>query len=202
LLCGTLWSTVAACDRAPADLREWKVSDHDHTSNPGAAQVEVQQNAPSALAVYGIDEVTVVAWERNCASCHGAQGEGDGPQGAITKARNLRDPAWQEAATDAGIAEVIRNGRGMMPASKLPESTVLSLVRLVRLLDPRRAAAAAASAHAAAGGAAARAPGSAGAAPQAAAPAPHGTPSTPPASAAPPASAPRPAPAAPKPTPL
>jgi mono/diheme cytochrome c family protein len=148
-MCAALSGMALGCDRAPADLREWKASDHDHTSNPGAAQVEVKQNAPSALAVYGIDEVTVVAWERNCASCHGAQGEGNGPQGPLTKARNLRDPAWQAAATDEGIAQVIRNGRGMMPASKLPEPTVQSLVRLVRLLDPRRAAAAAASAQAA-----------------------------------------------------
>jgi mono/diheme cytochrome c family protein len=137
VLCG-LWTALLGCDRTPSDLREWKASDHDHTTNPGAAQVEVKQNAPSALAVYGIDEVTVVAWDRNCASCHGPQGLGDGPQGALTKARNLRDEAWQASATDEGIAEVIRNGRGMMPASKLPEPTVLSLVRLVRLLDPRR----------------------------------------------------------------
>lgn len=152
LLALALCSAALGCDRTPSDLREWKVSDHDHTENPGAAQVEVQQNAPSALSVYGIDEVTVVAWERNCASCHGAQGEGNGPQGAITKARNLRDATWQAAATDESIADVIRNGRGMMPASKLPEPTIQSLVRLVRLLDPRRAAAAAAAASAGAAG--------------------------------------------------
>ena len=132
---------VLSCDRAPSDLREWKRSDHDHTQNPGAAQVEVKPGAGSPLAVYGIDEVTVVAWERNCATCHGSSGAGDGPQGAITKARNLTDAAWQAAATDEGIADVIRNGRGMMPASKLPAPTIQSLVRLVRLLDPRRQAA-------------------------------------------------------------
>jgi mono/diheme cytochrome c family protein len=149
LACGGLCGALLGCDRSPGDLREWKASDHDHTTNPGAAQVEVKQNAPSALAVYGIDEVTVVAWDRNCASCHGPQGLGDGPQGALTKARNLRDEVWQASATDEGIADVIRNGRGMMPASKLPESTVVSLVRLVRLLDPRRKFDAASSASAA-----------------------------------------------------
>jgi hypothetical protein len=130
-----------ACDRAPSDLREWTRADHDHTQNPGASQVEVKPDAGSPLAVYGIDEVTVVTWERSCASCHGSSGAGDGPQGAITKARNLTDAAWQAAATDEGIADVIRNGRGMMPASKLPEATIQTLVRLVRLLDPRRKAA-------------------------------------------------------------
>jgi cytochrome c oxidase cbb3-type subunit 3 len=163
--------SALACDRAPSDLREWTRADHDHTQNPGAAQVEVKPDAKSPLAVYGIDEVTVVTWERSCASCHGSSGAGDGPQGAITKARNLTDATWQAAATDEGIADAIRNGRGMMPASKLPEPTIQSLVRLVRLLDPRR--------RAAQGAASAPAPhGSANApAPQgpANAPAPHGS---------------------------
>jgi cytochrome c oxidase cbb3-type subunit 3 len=158
-----------ACDRAPSDLREWTRADHDHTQNPSAAQVEVKPDAGSPLAVYGIDEVTVVAWERSCATCHGSSGAGDGPQGAITKARNLTDAAWQAAATDAGIADAIRNGRGMMPASKLPEPTIQSLVRLVRLLDPRRKAAAHGSANAPAPHGSANAP------------APHGSANSPPA---------------------
>jgi mono/diheme cytochrome c family protein len=133
-------SLACGCSRQASDLREWKVSDHDHTSNPGAAQVEVKQDAGSPLAVYGIDEVTVVAWEKSCATCHGAQGAGDGPQGPITKARDLTDAAWHASVTDESIAQTIRNGRGMMPPSRLPEATVQSLVRLVRLLDPRRRA--------------------------------------------------------------
>jgi mono/diheme cytochrome c family protein len=133
-------SLACGCSREASDLREWKVSDHDHTSNPGAAQVEVKQDAGSPLAVYGIDEVTVVAWEQSCATCHGAQGAGDGPQGPITKARDLTDAAWHASVTDESIAQTIRNGRGMMPPSRLPEATIQSLVRLVRLLDPRRRA--------------------------------------------------------------
>jgi mono/diheme cytochrome c family protein len=133
-------SLACGCSREASDLREWKASDHDHTSNPGAAQVEVKQDAGSPLAVYGIDEVTVVAWEQSCATCHGAQGAGDGPQGPITKARDLTDAAWHASVSDESIAQTIRNGRGMMPPSRLPEATVQSLVRLVRLLDPRRRA--------------------------------------------------------------
>ena len=171
---GALFCSALACDRAPSDLREWQKSDHDHTQNPGAAQVEVKPDAGSPLAVYGIDEVTVVAWERSCATCHGSSGTGDGPQGAITRARNLADATWQASATDESIAQTIRNGRGMMPPSKLPEPTIQSLVRLVRLLDPRRRADAAPSALAAPSGSA-------------------------PASAAPPTSAmPRPASSAPR----
>ena len=40
----------------------------------------------------------------------------------------------------AMIAQSIRDGRGRMPAFKLPDSTLTSLVRLVRLFDARRQA--------------------------------------------------------------
>jgi cytochrome c oxidase cbb3-type subunit 3 len=129
---------VSACDRAPSDLREWRVSDHDHTSNPNETQVEVKPDAGSPLAAQGLDEVTIVTWKENCAKCHGTVGAGDGPQGPMTGTRDLTDPEWQAATTDATIAQSIRNGRGRMPAFNLPDATVTSLVRLVRLFDARR----------------------------------------------------------------
>ncbi len=172
-------SLVCGCSREASDLREWKPSDHDHTSNPSAAQVEVKQDAASPLAVYGIDEVTVVAWEQSCATCHGAQGAGDGPQGPITKARDLTDAAWHASVSDESIAQTIRNGRGMMPPSRLPEATIQSLVRLVRLLDPRRRAEIEAKAKANPSAAPAASAAPSGAPPGSAAPAP------PPAHAAP-----------------
>ena len=131
-----------ACERPAADLREWRVSDHDHTSNPNATQVEVKPDAASPLAAQGVDEVTIVTWQENCAKCHGTVGAGDGPQGPMTHARDLTSPEWQAATTDAAIAQCIRDGRGRMPAFKLPDSTIASLVRLVRLFNasPRGAA--------------------------------------------------------------
>jgi mono/diheme cytochrome c family protein len=133
---------LAACDRAPSDLREWRATDHDHTSNPNSSQVEVKPGAVSPLAAQGVDEVTIVTWQENCVKCHGAVGAGDGPQGPMTHARDLTSPEWQAATTDAAIEQSIRDGRGRMPAFKLPDSTVASLVRLVRLFDARRQAAA------------------------------------------------------------
>lgn len=135
-------SLLGACERAPSDLREWRVSDHDHTTNPNATQVEVKPDAGSPLAAQGVDEVTIVTWKENCAKCHGTVGAGDGPQGPMTHARDLTSPEWQAATSDAVIAQVIREGRGRMPAFKLPDATVASLVRLVRLFDARRPAAA------------------------------------------------------------
>ncbi|MFO7181859.1 MAG: c-type cytochrome [Pseudomonadota bacterium] len=129
---------ATGCDRAPNDLREWTPADHDHTQNPGSGQVEVKPGAQSPLAAHGIDEVTLVTWTQNCTSCHGQVGAGDGPQGPLTRARNLTDPVWQAATSDEAIARAIREGRGTMPGFKLPDSTVQGLVRLVRLLDSSR----------------------------------------------------------------
>jgi mono/diheme cytochrome c family protein len=126
---------AGACNKAPSDLREWRASDHDQPENPAQ---EGQVDGTNTLSSLGIDEVTLVAWRENCARCHGAMGAGDGPQGAMTHARDLSDGAWQAATSDESIARTIRDGRGMMPAFKLPDSTVSALVRLVRLFDVRR----------------------------------------------------------------
>jgi mono/diheme cytochrome c family protein len=128
---------VLGCSRAPTDLREWTVSDHDHTQDPSGTQVAANQ--PSSAGMFGISEVVLAAWRQNCTTCHGAIGRGDGPQAAMTKPRDLTDPGWQATVSDDDIASVIRTGRGAMPAFPLPESTVDGLVRLVRLLDPTRA---------------------------------------------------------------
>ncbi len=86
----------------------------------------------------GIDEVTVVAWRRNCTRCHGTLGRGDGPDGPLTRARDLSDPAWQRSVSDSSLAQSIKSGRGVMPAFDLPEATLAGLVRLVRLFDAAR----------------------------------------------------------------
>ncbi len=129
---------ILGCDRPAPDLREWKPSDHDHTSDPGQGQVEVRPDAGSPLAALGINEVAIVAWEQNCAKCHGTMGAGDGPQGPMTHARDLTSSEWQSATSDEAIARTIREGRGRMPGFSLPASTVETLVRLVRLFDARR----------------------------------------------------------------
>jgi hypothetical protein len=129
-----------ACNASPSDLREWRASDHDHTSEPNSGQVEVQPDGGSdpALAQHGLDEVTLVAWQQNCTRCHGTIGRGDGPQGASMRATDLTNGEWQRSVTDVQITDAIKNGKGMMPRFGLPESTVTGLVRLIRLLDASR----------------------------------------------------------------
>jgi mono/diheme cytochrome c family protein len=135
-LTGALGLGLGACDNAPSDLRVWRATDHDHTTNPGAAQVVGGPDAGPApeLAKAGLDEVVLIAWRQNCVRCHGKIGQGDGPQGRMLNATDLTSRAFQESTDDAKIAAVIRQGRGAMPPFPLPDSTVEALVRLVRLL--------------------------------------------------------------------
>jgi len=139
------------CSRADADLREWRPSDHQHTSEgPSENGQEGPQVSGSAEPLMpGLDEVTIAAWRRACTSCHGQIGRGDGPQGPMVRARDLSDPAWQASVSDAQVAESITKGRGKMPGFALPEATVQGLVHLVRLFDRDRLARAEASARAA-----------------------------------------------------
>jgi len=140
---------AVACNSAPADLRQWKASDHDHTVNPNSAQVQVT-DAGSPASAAGLDDVTIVAWQQNCTTCHGQLGRGDGPQGQLVHAADLSRPDWQAAVTDEAIAATIREGRGRMPSFNLPEVTVTRLVTLVRMLNRDRTQAAAAHPAAAA----------------------------------------------------
>jgi len=162
VLCSALLLVVAvACDKAPADLRPWRPSDHDHTSEPGNNQVVADAGVDPELAAHGLNEVALVAWEQNCVRCHGRFGRGDGPQGPMTRAADLTNPAFQSTVTDDQMRAIIRDGRGLMPAFPLPDSTLATLVQLIRLLGQGRAQAEA----------------SASAAPSGAPPAPSGRPS-------------------------
>ncbi len=127
-----------ACNRTPDDLREWRPS--DHSTEPAPAQDAPQVSGSAEPTVPGLDAVTIAAWQRACVTCHGSLGRGDGPQGPMVQARDLSDPAWQRAASDAEIVDAITKGRGRMPPFQLPASTVAGLLHLVRLFNRERVA--------------------------------------------------------------
>ncbi len=131
----------AACSKEPPDMREWRRSDHDHTQSPSAGQVPTDEKgkAKSPAAMLGIDEVVLTTWKQKCTSCHGLIGQGDGPRGRETGARNLGDAKWQSSVSDEQLAASIRDGKGNMPANPLPNTTIAGLVKLVRKMAPKAA---------------------------------------------------------------
>lgn len=124
-----------ACQNPSQKARPWQASDHDH-AEAVAPTAETEQPAPVNSSPHARDGSgaarAMQAWITQCVRCHGRVGTGDGPDGAGSGARNLSDPAWQSATSDERIADVIRHGRGMMPAFPLQDDVVNGLVALIR----------------------------------------------------------------------
>ena len=62
-------------------------------------------------------------WETGCVTCHGAEGRGDGSMAGRLNPppRDHSDPAWQDAVTDAQIADVIvRGGAALGMSASMP----------------------------------------------------------------------------------
>ena len=72
----------------------------------------------------------------NCASCHGAQGRGDGPAGAALSPKPADLLAMAGQHPDGDFAWKIANGRGTMPAWKgiLKENQIWDVVNYLQSL--------------------------------------------------------------------
>ena len=92
---------------------------------------------PETLNTSGMDLGSKVYAER-CALCHGPQGHGDGPAaaGLNPKPRNHTDGSYMHTRTDAQLLEVIRHGKGSMPAWEgiLTEEEIQAVLKHVRSL--------------------------------------------------------------------
>lgn len=127
----------AACTQKPADLREWTAEDHEHQTKTRPSRFAADQplvkdtRAPPSPR----NVLVEVTWAKQCASCHGRRGRGDGPSSTLVKARDLSQPEWQSSVTDDALAKVIREGKGQMPAFNLPDSLVTELVAHIRNME-------------------------------------------------------------------
>jgi cytochrome c oxidase cbb3-type subunit III len=77
-----------------------------------------------------------VLFAKNCATCHGNDGQAKTFKAKLNHARNLTDSAWQANVSNERLFNSIMNGRGHMPAwgKKLTEAEINSLVAYVRQL--------------------------------------------------------------------
>jgi mono/diheme cytochrome c family protein len=131
---------LSACDEPAPDLTEWTLADHDQP-DPAPRRRGPAGQQPTHAQPSERNQVIDVTWQKQCASCHGRRGRGDGPSSTMVKARDLSRPEWQVTVTDAQLAEVIRKGKDKMPAFNLPDSIVAGLVQYVRALEEKPRAA-------------------------------------------------------------
>jgi mono/diheme cytochrome c family protein len=118
-------------------VREWKASDHEQPEHPPPErqprrpsqpnQVPAQAESPESTAM-----LTELSWQKNCFTCHGADGKGDGPTGNLFKATDLTRPDWQTATSDEQIAQTIRQGKNRMPKFDLPPEVVSGIIKRIR----------------------------------------------------------------------
>ncbi len=135
---------ISACERPPSadGLKEWSPTDHDRAEEQGRTQ-SGQQAAPEPKGSAGASAadrgraLIEVAWQQNCASCHGMTGHGDGPSGPMVKASDLTREDWQAKVTDDDIVAVVQNGKGKMPKFELPEPVIRGFVARIRALRGR-----------------------------------------------------------------
>ena len=119
--------SLVGCDRAPPPdgLKDWTAADHDGEKKAGSKQ------GPKGDAG-GAPALVEITWRNQCASCHGPNGHGDGPQGPMFKAADLGRAEWQDKIKDEEIAATITTGKGRMPKFDLSEDVVKGLVVRVR----------------------------------------------------------------------
>jgi mono/diheme cytochrome c family protein len=75
-------------------------------------------------------------FEKNCAKCHGDDGQAKTFRGKLTHARNLTTADFQSNTSDEQIADAIRTGPKAMPSfeKKLSSDEINALVQYVRTL--------------------------------------------------------------------
>jgi mono/diheme cytochrome c family protein len=77
-------------------------------------------------------------YQERCALCHGPEGKGDGPAaaGLNPKPRNHTDGTYMKTRTDDQLLDVIRHGKGGMPAwgGILNETEIHAVLKHVRTL--------------------------------------------------------------------
>lgn len=115
-------------------------SDTSQSSQAPAAEAPppaADAPAPPPDAAVAAD-VGARVYTQRCVLCHGAGGAGDGPAsaGLNPKPRNLRDASYMSTRTDEQLLEIIRNGKGAMPAwgknNTLTEEEIQAVLRHIR----------------------------------------------------------------------
>jgi cytochrome c553 len=131
---GRMTTTLVAYATRPAAASQHKPHTHTH-ADAAALKNPVPQTAESVAAGAAV-------FAKQCASCHGAAGKGDGAMAAKLKSKpsDLTDAEWTHGPTDGEIFTVIRDGApsaGMKAfRGALTDRQMWDLVNYVRSIGP------------------------------------------------------------------
>ena len=125
------FSSMALASGTHSDSHS-KMKNMDHWTAPEA---ELARKNPVKMS----DESMMAGaelFQSNCASCHGVNGEGDGPTGAYLKPKPANLRAMAGAHPDGDFAYKIKMGRGSMPGWKntLSDTEVWHLVNYIKAM--------------------------------------------------------------------
>jgi len=98
----------------------------------GAATVI--RSSPDLGTEVNVARTAAAIYSKECATCHGKDGQAKTFKAKFNHARNLTEAQWQDSVSDERIFNSINNGKGKMPAfgKKLSEDEINSLVPYVR----------------------------------------------------------------------
>jgi mono/diheme cytochrome c family protein len=130
-------AAVLACDAPKPPLREWQPSHHAQPATPDPSRTAASEPGPREPEAGGVERAAAALWGVSCASCHGRDGRGLGP--ARPPGAQLPDfstAEFQKSRSDAQLADVIVNGRSLMPAfgKQLNPQGIEALIAHIRRL--------------------------------------------------------------------
>jgi cbb3-type cytochrome c oxidase subunit III len=134
-----MWYTVLALAGSLLLTQAQHPADAGAHHHPEAAKVKNPVTADATSIAAGKQ-----VYEKNCTSCHGATGLGDGKMGTELnpKPSNLADSEWKHGSSDGEIFAVIKEGvkgTGMKSFnSKLTEHQIWDVINYVRTLAPAK----------------------------------------------------------------
>ena len=128
------YALIVGCGGSNQESGTSNTSGSTSTEQTPTAQPAADTGAVAADPVAAGKQVYLA----RCALCHGPEGKGDGPASAALnpKPRNHTDGTYMNSRTDEQLLQVIRNGKGGMPAWKavLSEQEIQSVLKYVRTL--------------------------------------------------------------------
>jgi cbb3-type cytochrome c oxidase subunit III len=137
--------TFALSLTVPIALGAYGAQQTQHPAGAGAHQHAEAAKLKNPVAA-NVESIAAgqKLYAKNCASCHGETGKGDGKMGAELKPppSDLTDADWKHGSSDGEIFTVVRDGvrtTGMKSfKSKMTEHGLWDVVNYVRSLGPTK----------------------------------------------------------------